>query len=289
MISIILFQNNTLKIKAMEINKLATVILLTLSVNICIGQAWTKPKGKGFYKLDYSTIRSEKVFNDDGVIVDAPKLSNSAISLYGEHGISDRITLQAYVPLVINNVDALSGTSTNSISKSGLGDIDIALSYALKTSGVAVSLSALLGLPTGYNEGDALVTGDGEFNQMIKLNAGSGAEKWWTQAGLGFNNRTNNYSDEIRYNAEFGYKFVPSKFYAILKIGGISTLRNGTRAPNTLGLYSNDVSYFAPAIELMYYIKPNLGLTLRGAGAGSGATNVQASPQVGFSLFADIK
>jgi hypothetical protein len=251
--------------------------------NYAFAQAWTHNKGKGFYKLDLSTIQSKKRFNNDGEIVDDEKLNNSSANLFADFGLSDRITLTAMVPIVRVATDITSNTT--------LADIDIAMRYAIKKSGLAMSLMTLIGIPNGDNKNSqGLLTGDGEFNQLIKYNIGSGGNKWWTQLGFGFNNRTKGYSDEIRYEGEAGYKLMGDKLLAILKIGGISSLDNGTiNLPSRRGLYANEVEYFAPAIELMYYFNKHVGASLRAAGAGSGARNVQASPQFSLGVFADFK
>lgn len=259
-------------------------IILTFFAGIqsLSSQAWTKDKGQGFYKADFSTIRSTQLFDSKGEVVSAPEQANNVFSLYAEHGLGKRFEIMAYAPFVHNTL--------TSQSESGIGDIDIAIKYAIKKTGVAVSTSLLLGIPSGKSDVTSkLNTGDGEFNQMLKINAGSGGDKWWAQTGLAFNNRSKDFSDEIRFNLEFGYKFLNNKLLTILKIGSVQSTKNGKVAPNPYGLYSNDVEYFSPAIELMYYIKPKYGVSLRGAGAGAGAQNIQAAPQLSFSFFADIK
>jgi hypothetical protein len=259
---------------------LLSLQLISISV---FGQAWTKAKGKSFTKIDYSTIQSVKQFNDAGIIVDADKLSNNSINFYTEYGLTNRLTIVAHLPYVSNALD--------NVSNSGIGDTDIALRYALKTSGLALSTTFQAGLPIGKNtDVNGLFTGDGEFNQMIKLNAGTGSNKWWTQLGVGFNNRTKGYSDEIRFDAELGYKLFSEKLLTILKIGSITSRNNGSiNSLSKRGLYANNVEYFAPALELLYYFNQNYGLSVRAAGAGKGARNVQASPQFSIGFFADFK
>ena len=255
-------------------------------------QAWTKPKGEGFYKFDYTLIQTNQVFDPGGKIVPFRTLGNHTFSLYGERGITDKFTLQAYVPFFVRNVlnetkGAQSGVLLEpGIENNNIGDIDIAFRYALPFGKLPVSATLLLGLPTGNStQNSGLFTADGEFNQMIKLSTGVGSSKWWTQFGLGFNNRTKGFSDELRYDAEFGYKLLNDKLLTILKLSGIESFNNGTEGATSTGLFSNNVEYLSPGLEFLYFVKPKFGFTFRAAGAVKGQ-NVLASPSFSFGIFA---
>ena len=255
-------------------------------------QAWTKPKGEGFYKLDYTLIQTNQVYDAGGKIVPFRTLGNHTFSLYGERGITDKFTIQAYVPFFVRNVlNETKGAQTGVILEPGIeenniGDIDIALRYALPLGSLPVSAMLLFGLPTGNStQNSGLFTGDGEFNQMLKISTGVGGTKWWTQFGFGFNNRTKGFSDEVRYDAEFGYKMLNQKIFAIFKLSGIESLNNGTEVASSTGLFSNNVEFLSPGLEFLYYIKPKIGLSFRAAGAVKGQ-NVLAAPSFSFGVFA---
>ncbi len=259
-------------------------------VNIS-AQAWTKPKGGGFYKFDYTVIQTNKVYDPGGKVVPFRTLGNHTLSLYGERGITDKFTIQAYIPFFVRNVlNETKGAQTGvllepGIEENNIGDIDIAFRYALPTGGLPVSASLLLGLPTGNStQNSGLFTGDGEFNQMLKLSTGVGATKWWTQFGMGYNNRTKGFSDEVRYDAEFGYKMFNQKLLTIVKFSGIESINNGTEAVSSTGLFSNNVEFLSPGLEFLYFIKPKLGLSFRAAGAVKGQ-NVLAAPSFSFGAF----
>ena len=271
--------------------QLTISIFLFLSILRLSAQAWTKPKGEGFYKLDYTLIQANQVFDPGGNIVSFRTLGNHTISLYGERGITAKFTLQAYVPLLVRNVlnetrGAQSGVLLeHGIENNNIGDIDIAFRYALPIGKLPVSLTILLGLPTGNStQNSGLFTGDGEFNQLFKLSSGIGSAKWWTQFGLGFNNRTKGFSDEIRYDAEFGYKLFGNKLLTIFKLSGIESFNNGTEAVSSTGLFSNNLEFLSPGLEFLYFLKPKLGIAFRAAGAVKGQ-NVLASPSFSFGVF----
>lgn len=271
--------------------QLTISIILFFSILRLSAQAWTKPKGDGFYKVDYTLIQANQVFDPGGKIVSFRTLGNHTISFYGERGITDKFTLQAYLPLFVRNVlnetrGAQSGVLLEpGIVNNNIGDIDIAIRYALPIGNLPVSLTILMGLPTGNStQTSGLFTGDGEFNQMLKLSSGIGSAKWWTQFGLGLNNRTKGFSDEIRYDAEFGYKIFANKLLTIFKLSGIESLNNGTEVASSTGLFSNNVEFLSPGLEFLYFLKPKLGISFRAAGAVKGQ-NILASPSFSFGVF----
>jgi hypothetical protein len=272
------------------------LLITSLTPSVLTAQAWTKSKNNGFYKLDFSSIRATDVYNTKGDVVPFRTIGNYITSFYGEYGITNKITAVAYVPFFVRNVvNATKGKQTGTIIEPGItnnnfGDMDLGLRFALPVKAFAMSVNLTLGLPMGdAKQKDALFTGDGEFNQMVKLAAGTGKKRWWGQAAIGFNNRTKNFSDEFRYDFEFGYKFFNDRFLAILKINGIESFNNGTVTPANTGLFSNNVEYMGVGPEFLYYAnsKKTIGISARIAGAFKGQ-NVLAAPSTSVGVFAEF-
>jgi protein XagA len=273
------------------------LLLISLGVtpSVLTAQAWTKAKGGGFLKLDYSSIQATDFFNSKGEIVTSRDLGSSIASFYGEYGITSKITAVAYIPFFANSsAGAYPAVGTTpaltSASLSGFSDVDLGFRIALPVKNIAMSVNVLFGLPTGTpTQADGLSTGDGEFNQMIKLAIGTGKTRWWTQGAIGYNNRTKGYSSEFRYDLEFGYKFLDDRLLTILKIGGVESLNNGTVAPSKTGLYSNNVVYAGIGPEILYYVnsKKTIGVTAR-VGLAARAQNILAAPAFSFGVFAQL-
>jgi protein XagA len=274
-------------------NHLKILIISGLSIllppSVSNAQAWTKSKGHGFYKLDFSTIQATDVFNSTGDVVPFHPLNNNISSFYGEYGLTDKLTVLGYVPFYVRNVQK-AHNSLPMMSNSNFGDVDLGFRYALPIKKVAVAANLLLGIPTGNStQKNELYTGDGEFNQLLKLAVGSGGKRWWTQGALGFNNRTKNFSDELRYDFEFGYKFLNDRLLAILKINGVESLNNGTVKAASTGLFSNNVEYLGISPEFLYYVnsKKTIGITGR-AGFAAKGQNVLAAPMFSIGIFAEL-
>ena len=272
------------------------IYLLILTPSVLTAQAWTKSKGQGFYKLDFTSIKAADVFDKNGDVVGFRTLGNYTTSFYGEYGVSNKFTVLAYVPFYVRNVvNETKGRQTGQIIERGIvnnnfGDVDLGFRYQLPIKNVAVAANLILGIPTGdAKQVDGLFTGDGEFNQLLKIGVGTGKKRWWTQGALGFNNRTKGFSDEFRYDFEFGYKFFNDRLLAIFKINGIESLNNGTAQAAATGLFSNNVEYMGIGPEILYYAnaKKTIGISARLAGATKGQ-NVLAAPSLSVGVFAQF-
>jgi protein XagA len=270
--------------------------LISMTPSVLKAQAWTKSKGTGFYKLDFTRIKANSVFDTKGEIVNFRTLGNYTTSFYGEYGISNKLTVIGYVPFFVRNVvNETKGIQTGkilepSIVNNNFGDVDLGFRYALSTKGVAISANLLLGIPTGdAKQIDGLFTGDGEFNQMLKIAAGTGSKRWWTQAAIGVNNRTKGFSDELRYDFEFGYKFFDDRLLAIIKLNGIESLENGNVSAVNTGLFSNNVEFLGFGPEILYFAnaKKTIGISARLAGSLKGQ-NVLTGPSMSFGVFSQF-
>jgi protein XagA len=285
--------------KATKFSAFTTLILFSLFLgnpSVSNAQAWTKAQGSGFYKLDFSRIGAMDVYNTKSEVIPFRSITNSITSFYGEYGVSNKFTLIGYIPFLINNqLGELKSTAgvilSPSTAETNFGDIDLGFRYQLyNKNGISLSANLLLGLPTGNStQKDGLLTGDGEFNQILKLAIGTGKTRWWTQADVGFNNRTKGFSDEFRYDFEFGYKFFNDRLLTILKLNGIESLDNGTAKENIVGVFSNNVEFAGVGPEVLYYVndKKNIGVSLRIAGSLKGR-NILAAPSFAVGVFAQF-
>ena len=138
-------------------------------------------------------------------------------TFYGEYGFTDKLTGIINLPLMsrslVNNV--ISSTTQEVISEgsaiNNLGDVDLTIKYGLYNNGfIALSASVIFGLPLGEDAGGPernLQTGDGEFNEMVRVDAGFSlvhSENISVYGNIygGYNQRNKGFSDELRFGAE---------------------------------------------------------------------------------------
>lgn len=259
------------------------------------GGGWPQPKGKGYFKLSQSYILSSKIFDGNGNVVDlTPSYGYFATSLYGEYGFTDRLTGIIYFPFFARatknelqyNQPGVPSEPGDALSS--LGDTDIAIKYGLIVNKpIVVSATILFGLPLGDNGAtnvNALQVGDGEFNQMLRVDASHSfyPKKFYVSAYGAFNNRTKGFSDEVRFGAEIGLTL--KKFIPILKVTTVHSFFNGDVGIVQNGVFSNNVEFISPALELNYQLTEKVGISGSMATALA-ARNILASPNFGVGVY----
>ena len=177
--------------------------------------AWPQPRGHGYYKIGFRMLRATHFYEPNGNRIRIPTVGDYTVSFYGEYGLTDRITLVAYVPfyerITLNRqVGRNSGfVFSEGDVVNGIADPIISARIGLaQFGGTVVSASLRLGLPLGNaDQPNGLLTGDGELNQTVALEAGHSfyPAPVYAKASFGFNQRMKGFSDEIVYAVEAGY------------------------------------------------------------------------------------
>lgn len=279
------------------------IIFLTLTP-LQAGGPWPQPKGKAYLKLSEWWLSYDKHYTSSGKT--DPNVTSGVYNttLYGEYGLTDRLTIVANMPIVSRSVmnNLLSRTTGEVIAKgdaiTGPGDADLGLRFALNKAGSSYPFAAslTLGLPIGNAKGGEagnLQTGDGEFNQLLQLHLGHSfqlgetAAYWSVSAGV--NNRTEGFSDEFRFGLEAGINFLNNKFWAIGRLNGAKSFLNGETAANTTNtsIFANNAEFISPGLELNYYVSQQFGVSAGIAGAVSGKL-IAAAPTYSVGVFLDL-
>ncbi len=269
-----------------------TVCIIFINTNV-FSQGWVQKKNEGYLKLAENIVSSNKYFAPNGSTVNITTISQYATSIYGEYGITNKVTgiinFPFFVQQTLNDIQfRQSGKTIPGDETKGIGDADLGIKYGFfQNKKFVLSSSLILGLPFGkINAGQTgiLQTGDGEFNQLIKIDVSHSfyPKSVYTSAYTGFNNRTKGFSDEFRYGLEIGFPF--EKFIPIVKINGILPLKNGSTETSQGSLFANNIEYLSPSVELNYQITPKIGLS--GAVAGAiYAKNVLKAPNFNFGAY----
>jgi hypothetical protein len=265
--------------------------------------SWPQPKGKAFLKVGQSWTIARQHFTDTGKLDPNTTFASYFTSFYGEYGLTDRITGVVYAPLFSRSLfnSTVSGTTGEVVlpgeAINGLGDINIAARYAIIPKGKFVlSTSLLLGLPTGIDDGGSagnLQTGDGEFNQMVRFEGATskqfGKVNTYYKAYIGYNNRTQGFSDEFHYGLEGGVELKKDKSWFILRAIGIESMQNGSLSgiPNSTSLFANNAEYLSISPEISYNVGKNWGISASVAGAVRGRI-IFAAPMYAVGIHAKI-
>ncbi len=277
------------------------ILIFTIVFTSFSGGGWPQQKGKIYLKLSGWWIVADQHYTNNGMIDPNLTRANYISSVYAEYGFTDRLTGVIYFPFFSRAVvnEQISGTTGDVIAEgdaiNSLGDTDIQLKYGLIQNGsIKVSVSLTLGLPTGNSSGGrdgSLQTGDGEFNQLLTVDASRsfpiGKVNTYVTLSAGFNNRTKGFSDEARFLVEGGVIIGP--WIGILRINGVNSLKNGDSNFTSTGtsLFGNNVSYTAFSPELGFKVNEKFGLTVGYSTAFSGEL-IFARPSYTVGLFATL-
>lgn len=264
------------------------------------GGGWPQPKGKGYFKLFQWWVIADQHFTTTGSI--DPNTTNGIFNtgIYGEYGLTNRLTGVIYAPLFsrayFNNT--ISGTTDELLipgeAINSIGDIDLSLKYGLVTKGpVVLSATVKLGLPVGNASGGTagnLQTGDGEFNQQLQFDASTsfqlGKANAYTSVYVGANNRTKGFSDEFHYGGEVGVGLLDNSLYLIGRVLGVKSFKNGdlNTGMNTTSIFANNTEFLSVGPEVAYQWNDHWGASASFATAVSGSI-IFANPSYSVGVF----
>ncbi len=276
----------------MKRNFLLLAMSVFISVHALAGGGWTKQKGTGYYKVSHWWVNAAKQYTFDGNTAASVQEGIFNTSIFAEYGVTDRFTA------IVNLPYSKSSNANESIS--GIGDTDVAFKYRINKSESKFALAGtlLLGLPFGEEAGGSdgsLQTGDGEFNQMLRLDLSRsfqlGSVNAYGNVYTAYNNRNDNFSDELRLGLEIGGGFLNNKIWAIARIDMVESLENGaesTALSDGATIFANNTEYFAYTYEIAGYITDKIGVSAATASVFS-ASNIFAAPSYSLGVFLDLK
>jgi len=280
---------------------------IILSQSLQAGGGWPQPKGYGFFKLSQWWLIADQHFTDQGLIDPNQTTGLFNTAFYGEYGFTDRLTGVVYMPLFSrayfnNQVSATTGETTMpGEAINGIGDTDLGIKYGLTLNKpIAVSATLTFGLPLGNDSGGTqgnLQLGDGEFNQIIQVDAGTGFKLGkfpaYANTFVGFNNRTKNsndfeFSDEFRFGVEAGITFGDDKLTVIGRLFGVESFQNGDsvadQAASSNSVFANNAEHLSFSPEIAYNINENWGVSA-GMGVAFRGELIAAAPSYSVGVY----
>ncbi len=275
-----------------------TLVAISSSLLGYAGDGWPQPKGMGYFKLSQYWVIADSHYTNTGQIDPNATRGTFVTSLYGEFGFTDRLTGIVFFPFFVRALqyEQVSGTTGDIIQEgdaiNSMGDTQLTLKYGLvQTDKIAISGSFILGLPFGINDGGrdgSLQTGTGEWNQMIRLDISKsfkiGQTYPFASIYTAYNNRTNGFSDEIRYGGKVGLSI--SKFSLILNVDAVNSTENGDPNFNSdgTGLYSNNAEYIGFTPEIGFKVTDHWGVSAS-YGTATRAKLILANPSYSVGVF----
>lgn len=280
------------------------ILFVLIASTATLNAQWAQGEGNGYFKLSSWYLVTDQHFTDSGDL--DPNVTRSQLinSLYAEYGVSRRLDIVAYIPFMARATrnSIVSGTTGEEIlpgeAINALGDINLGADLSLyKKKRWAGSARLILGLPTGEDQGGSdgsFQTGDGEFNQYLSLRLGHSfavpGNNWYGKFNFGFNNRTNGFSDELRFGLESGVSVLKRKLLILSRLQVVESLQNGNRDATTApgNIFANNVEYWSVGGEVNYTFAKNLGISFGVAGAISGRL-IAANPSWSGGIYYTLR
>ncbi len=280
-------------------------LILCSTANLTAGGPWTQVQGKGYFKLSEWWIIFDQHYTDNGKI--DPNVTTGIFNtfLYAEYGVTNRLTAMLNGPLLSRNyMNNLRSLTTDEILVPGegvnsLGDLDLGFKYRLTKphASIPVAASLILGFPTGKAVAGSLhnlQTGDGEFNQMIRFDAGLSI-KWsesidgYLSTYVGLNHRTEGFSEEFRYGMETGASLLNDRLWLVGRLFGLESFKNGDTAETitSTSIFANNTEYTSISVEVNYYLTRQIGVSANVSGAFRGEI-IAAAPSYSVGFFLDL-
>jgi len=286
-------------IKMKYILSLSTLILFSVN-SMSAGGGWPTGKGKGYIKLAEWWVVSNKHYTDNRAVDPNTTRGIYNTTIYGEYGLSARWTAIAYIPVFSRSFvnDEVSETTGEVLFPgeviNGVGDAQLGIKYSFNTNKkLALSTTLFFGIPIGESAGGSsgtLQTGDGEFNQMLQFDAGTGFNiggvNGYANVFAGYNNRTNGFSDEFRLGGEVGANFIQNKVGFTLRVASLKSTDNGQErvGENRTSIFSNNAEFVSISPEIRYNISEKWGVSANYATASSGRL-IFASPSYEIGVY----
>ncbi len=263
---------------------------------------WVAKKNGYYFQFAYHTVPEYTRLFDTRTesIITSRKIVDNTLQLYGEYGISDKVTLVASIPYKILKSGDLNpnyqgpGTDIPDAARVyAFGNTQLSIKYKLLDKKWVAAGQLRIEFPAEYAKGEksGLIPGYDAFSFAPIISVGRGWNKFYAYYWLSGIFRTNNYSEYLNTGIEGGWK--PFKgFWLITYVELLYSFKNGSKElpppEKQFGLYSNDLEYFSFGFKGVYDIKlkndNSLGFFLHGSGAFSGYA-VAHSPVLSIGMY----
>jgi hypothetical protein len=269
--------------------KFLGILLVFLSQQSLAGGPWIQEKGQGYGQVSFTFIPAyNSLYGSDGKTIKLNReVTDRTLQGYGEYGLTPRLTVTGELPLkfVSTAAEVLAGSDfqenvLESGSLTGLGNISVALKYALLQKRLLLSGQLKIDAPTATGEANTgLRTGTGAWGLAPTLILGGSHGKFYAFIESGVRFRSNDYSREFLLGGEAGVSLF-SRIWLIGVLDVRQSIDDGTHDNENseqTGLYPDNQEYVAFGLKLIAEINRRFGINLSAFGA-SGGNLVAKSP-----------
>lgn len=256
------------------------------------GGAWTRQQNSCYAKLSFTTLSTDEYHTVDGETITTADFHTFSLNLYGEYGITNRLTGIVRFPFV------RSAGYVTTESYTSMGDLEAGIKYGIITGSTPIAASISAEFPTGDENGKgeikelpgsyvALPTGDGEFNLIPALHVSHSFHPVaaYLSLDVGYNIRSEGFTDEYLVTAQSGYKVLGKVWIqATLRARGPMTDPDPTLAAGSALGFGEGVQYLAYSLGAGYEVLPHMNLSFDAYSAFGKITNIYSGINLVFGL-----
>lgn len=272
----------------------ALTVLLGLTLPLAGQSPWVKKPGGYYLQAGFNIIpAARELFSVDypSYVLNRDVL-DATVQLYGEYGLTDRLTALLEVPYkMVSTAEEVNpgGLFKDEVlpagSLQGLGNINLGLKIGFKTTFPLAATIKIAGPTARSDRNTGLQTGYDGWAVASSISAGQSWKRVYAFAAAGVTVPKPGYSPDWFGQAEAGYRL--SKLYVIGVLDLRRSFGGGDRPDGTelqTGLYANNQSYLAYGLKVSLALTSRFGINLSGYGAAAGNL-VQKSPSFGGSFY----
>lgn len=202
--------------------------LLTLLPTAAYAGAWTAKQGDTYLKGAVNYFDTDSRFGDE--LPGFENFQDINFNIYLEHGLRDDLTF--FATSAFKDIEQT--TSGETVSNSGIGDVDVGLRYNLTNEPAVISIQGLAKLPYLYSETADLPLGNGQIDLEGKVLVGkSFGSAGYVGLEAGYRYRAEDPVDEFRYLIEYGVDLTEETYFRT-KLDGIVGLGSADDLPLTV-------------------------------------------------------
>ena len=274
--------------------RILTFLLLTFSFGYCLAGAWPQKKGGSYQQVSFTHLKYSSLFNQElGNRELKREITDLTFQHYMEYGITDKITFISVLPFkylsssdevrdIDPEEDILSMDTANSGTLQGLSNLSFAGKFLIKQNKYVSSFQLTVGTSTAkFQNETGLRTGFDCWLITPSFHLGRGWGGTYLTGEMGYQFKSNNYSDNIILNLEYGgvMKWNKMKTWFIFAVNSVIPIKDEKyldgRSIQT-GLYQNGTGYISPGIKINHYFTDHFAINLGGYGAFWADLNARA-------------
>ncbi len=197
---------------------ITTIVILITTLNSSLSEGWVQPKNHGFFITSYE-MRSFNGLDYYGKFNDDLKFTQGVLNLYGEYGLSKRVTLVGKIiavdSLLVDQKLFLGNVKERSLGIDAFNTL-LRIGIIRKNEIFALSFVTGFGTPSFYKKSIASQFAIKKYKQISGIELGVNLSKDdFFMLVLNYHWNIKHWYNELRFEAVYGHYFLESILFML--------------------------------------------------------------------------